>query len=34
VSEGLRKAIAEGKKILVLINLPYAESGTGVDSGN
>ncbi|MFM2409108.1 MAG: hypothetical protein RL358_1850, partial [Pseudomonadota bacterium] len=31
---GLRKAIAEGKKILVLINPPYAESGTGVDSGN
>jgi len=34
VPEGLRKAIAEGKKILVLINPPYAESGTGVDSGN
>ncbi len=32
--EGLRKAIAEGKKILVLINPPYAESGTGVESGN
>ena len=30
----LRNAIAEGKKILVLINPPYAESGTGVDSGN
>ena len=27
VPEGLRKAIAEGKKILVLINPPYAESG-------
>ena len=34
VPEGLRKAIAEGKKILVLINPPYAESGAGVDSGN
>lgn len=34
VPEGLRRAIAEGKKILVLINPPYAESGTGVDSGN
>ena len=31
---GLRNAIAEGKKILVLINPPYAESGSGVDSGN
>src|SRR5665213_2642350 len=30
----LRQAIAEGKKILVLINPPYAESGTGVESGN
>ena len=27
VPEGLRKAIADGKKILVLINPPYAESG-------
>lgn len=34
VPAGLRKAIAEGKKILVLINPPYAESGSGVDSGN
>ena len=34
VPAGLRQAIAEGKKILVLINPPYAESGTGVDSGN
>lgn len=34
VPEGLRQAISEGKKILVLINPPYAESGTGVDSGN
>ncbi|MFM2337242.1 MAG: hypothetical protein RL115_435, partial [Bacteroidota bacterium] len=34
VPDSLRKAIAEGKKILVLINPPYAESGTGVESGN
>jgi len=34
IPEGLRKAIADGKKILVLINPPYAESGSGVDSGN
>lgn len=27
IPEGLRKAIAEGKKILVLINPPYAEAG-------
>jgi hypothetical protein len=32
VPEGLRKAIAEGKKILVLINPPYAEAGKGVDN--
>lgn len=30
----LQKAIKEGKKILVLINPPYAEAGTGVESGN
>jgi hypothetical protein len=30
----LRAAIAAGKKILVLINPPYAEAGTGLDSGN
>ena len=30
VPEGLRKAIAEGKKILVLINPPYAEAGNNV----
>ncbi len=29
--EGLRKAIAEGKKILVLINPPYAESGSSLN---
>jgi hypothetical protein len=40
IPEGLRKAIAEGKKILVLINPPYAEAtnadnkGTDSDSGN
>lgn len=34
IPEGLRKAIAENKKILVLINPPYAEAGAGVDSGN
>ncbi|MDX1922216.1 MAG: hypothetical protein SFW65_03680 [Alphaproteobacteria bacterium] len=28
IPDGLRKAIAEGKKILVLINPPYAEVGT------
>ncbi|MFP5039751.1 hypothetical protein [Parasediminibacterium sp. JCM 36343] len=30
----LRNAIAEGKKILVLINPPYAESGEGIGGGN
>ncbi len=30
----LRKAIADGKNILVLINPPYAEAGDGVASGN
>ena len=34
VPEALRDAIAAGKKILVLINPPYAEAGTGLDSGN
>lgn len=34
VPQGLRDAIAAGKKILVLINPPYAEVGTGVASGN
>ena len=33
VPEALRKAIAEGKKILVLINPPYAESGSGIGKG-
>jgi hypothetical protein len=34
VPEKLRQAIAENKKILVLINPPYAESGKGFSSGN
>lgn len=34
VPQSLRDAIAKGKKILVLMNPPYAESGDGVDSGN
>ncbi len=33
VPQGLRDAIAEGKKILVLINPPYAESGSGIGKG-
>jgi hypothetical protein len=32
--QSLRKAIADGKNILVLINPPYAEVGTGAGSGN
>ncbi len=34
VPAGLRKAIADGKKILVLINPPYAEAGEGIGEGN
>jgi hypothetical protein len=34
VPAGLRQAIADGKKIVVFINPPYAEAGTGIDSGN
>lgn len=34
IPDGLRKAIAEGKKILVLINPPYAESGSGIGKGD
>lgn len=30
----LRKAISEGKKLLVLINPPYGETGAGVGQGN
>ena len=33
IPQGLREAIAEGKKILVLINPPYAESGSGIGKG-
>ncbi|MEI8129451.1 MAG: hypothetical protein WCG95_07535, partial [bacterium] len=33
VPETLRQAIANGKKILVLINPPYAEAGEGIQSG-
>lgn len=33
IPERLRKAIANGKKILVLINPPYAESGSGIGKG-
>jgi hypothetical protein len=34
IPESLRQAIREGKKILVLMNPPYAESGKGFSSGN
>lgn len=34
VPPALREAIKEGKKILVLINPPYAESGEGMGQGN
>ncbi len=34
IPEALRAAIKEGKKILVLINPPYAESGEGMTLGN
>ncbi len=34
IPEGLRKAIADGKKLLVLINPPYAESGSGIGMGD
>jgi len=34
IPASLRKAIADKKKILVLMNPPYAESGDGLDSGN
>lgn len=34
IPQGLREAIAQGKKILVLINPPYAESGEGLGAGN
>jgi hypothetical protein len=34
VPAGLRQAIKEGKKILVLINPPYGETGAGIGKGN
>jgi hypothetical protein len=34
VPVALRKAIAEGKKILVLINPPYGETGAGIGKGD
>lgn len=34
IPEGLRKAIASGKKILVLINPPYGETGSGIGKGD
>ncbi|WP_353571136.1 hypothetical protein [Candidatus Albibeggiatoa sp. nov. BB20] len=34
IPAGLRKAIADGKKILVLINPPYGETGSGIAKGN
>nr|WP_315257244.1 hypothetical protein [uncultured Flavobacterium sp.] len=32
--QGLRQAIADGKKILVLINPPYGETGSGIGNGD
>jgi hypothetical protein len=34
IPQALRQAIADGKKILVLINPPYAEAGEGIGAGN
>jgi hypothetical protein len=34
VPQGLRQAIADGKKILVLINPPYGETGSGIGKGD
>ncbi|MBP8840531.1 MAG: hypothetical protein KBG58_07745 [Giesbergeria sp.] len=34
VPQGLRDAIAAGKKILVLINPPYGETGSGIGKGD
>lgn len=34
VPQGLRDAIAQGRKILVLINPPYAEVGSGIGKGD
>ena len=34
IPQGLRDAIAEGKKILILINPPYGETGSGIGKGD
>ena len=34
IPESLRQAIADGKKILVLINPPYGETGSGIGKGD
>jgi hypothetical protein len=34
IPQALQQAIKEGKKILVLMNPPYAESGAGIGEGN
>ncbi|MEG2273334.1 MAG: hypothetical protein RSC05_13785 [Acinetobacter sp.] len=34
VPQALQQAIKDGRKLLILINPPYAEVGTGADSGN
>jgi hypothetical protein len=34
VPKGLQKAISEGKKILILINPPYGETGSGIGKGD
>lgn len=34
VPQGLRQAISEGKKILILINPPYGETGSGIGKGD
>jgi hypothetical protein len=34
VPQGLRLAIAEGKRILILINPPYGETGSGIGKGD
>ncbi|TDE31142.1 hypothetical protein E0I61_00115 [Flavobacterium ranwuense] len=34
VPKGLKQAIAEGKKILILINPPYGETGSGIGKGD
>ncbi|PWA06425.1 hypothetical protein [Flavobacterium psychrotolerans] len=34
IPQGLSQAIAEGKKILILINPPYGETGSGIGKGD